>query len=74
MNVISFFYLISFTPFLTEELSIEDGQELFNETLFKHIGNEIILFLKYNNHIFHCGNFSGDFECIIDDVSYKGKD
>ena len=74
MNVISFFYLISFTPFLTQELSINDGKELFNETLFKHIGNEIVLFLKYNNQTFHCGNFSGDFECIIDDVSYKGKD
>ena len=71
INIIGFFYLISFTPFLTSSF---EGEKLFNQTLFEHIGDEIEVFLRYKNDTFHCGNFKGNFTCISDDYTYKGED
>ena len=68
VNIIGFFYLISFTPFLTVDLSEVGGQELFNNTLFNHTGpgKEIEYILKYKNKTLHCENKN----CSSDEIYY----
>jgi hypothetical protein len=57
VNIVGFFYLISFTPFLTMEIS-ENG--LFNNTLIDHVGpgEEIEYVIKFKNKTSHCEKYS----------------
>ena len=72
VNIIGFFYLISFTQFLTVDLSEVGGQELFNNTLFNHTGpgKEIEYILKYKNKTLYCENKN----CSSDEIYYEEND
>ena len=57
INIVGFFYLISFTPFLTMEIS---GKGLFNDTLINHVGpgKEIEYVIKFINKTSHCKKYN----------------
>ena len=59
LNIIGFFYLISFTPFLMWEITIEGGQEMFNITSSDYLGEgkEIEYFVRYKNKTFYCEKY-----------------
>lgn len=64
LNIVGFFYLISFTPFLTMEIS---GKGLFNNTLINHVGpgKEIEYVVKIINKTSHCEKYSCPFNEIL---------
>ena len=68
VNIFGFFYLISFTQFITMNLDVKEGQNLFNNTKFEHVGpgKEIEYHLKYRNGSFYCDNRN----CSSDEIYY----
>ena len=70
VNIFGFFYLISFTKFLTVNVGERVGKELFNYTLYEHVGpgKEIEYHLKYYNKTFNADNLN----CSSDEIDYNG--
>jgi len=73
LNIIGFFYLISFTHFLTIKVSAE---KLFNETLIHHLGpgKEIEYEVKYVNKTFHCEKYPCSDELLNEDEEEEEKE
>ena len=76
INIIGFFYLISFTPFLTISITEDTGIQLFNTSFINYVGpgREIEYKLKYKNKTLHCEKYGCLPDDNIDDINEEKVD
>lgn len=76
INIIGFFYLISFTPFLTISITEDAGIQLFNTSFINYVGpgREIEYKLKYKNKTLHCEKYGCLPDDNIDDINEEKVD
>lgn len=73
INIVGFFYLISFTPFIIMYLGKESSQILFNKIMIEHVGpgREIEYTVKYKNKTLHCEKYNCTSDVIFSEEEEK---